>query len=737
LPTPSRRARLVAAILATIVATTGLSAPAPSVAASATARVGPFTFAVGPYAIHDLPRAELPYNGTTIVTSCGLTDPTGVAMYRSPEGVLYNHPVAQARCALNMQRNYLLDPDREYLEQAIANAERLLSQAAVHRGGLFFPYPFSWRNPGRSSMRPPWYSGMAQGQALSTFVRLWELTGDERWRTAAHRTFASFKVSRQMGGPWVVGVEDGRLWLDEYPTTPLDKVHNGHNFSLYGLYDYWRGTGSPEAQALLRGALHSTYTEAMARVRVPGGVSQYCSSDACMANRVRNPAYHPTHVGQYVNLFNVTGHWHFASLAEAFLADVPRASAGRARLSAGGHDGYAFDASGNGRRVTSVTLSTISDLRYARREVPGARFQRGNGIWLLISEGPLEGLWVRESSRALPLGYTDILPFARPRVVRVAPGTYTGTSYDADAVAVDSIATTTTGTTWTYDQIRRINGIPSILISAGPLAGRWLALDERTTRDASLFTDVDASPFRGDIIWLTDQGITRGCDDFRFCPRSQVTRAQMASFLVRALRLPATTRDRFTDDDRSAHESDINRLAASGITGGCGPGRFCPGSQVTRAQMASFLVRALRLPATTVDYFRDDDRSAHESDINRLAASGITSGCGPGRFCPGSAVTREQMAAFLRRALDDRAGLGGSAGAGDSSAAASPTPTATPTPPPSPTPTPAPTSTPSPTPVPSPTPAGSFEPTPTPTPSATSSPTATSTPSASPLAAPP
>jgi hypothetical protein len=163
------------------------------------------------------------------------------------------------------------------------------------------------------------------------------------------------------------------------------------------------------------------------------------------------------------------------------------------------------------------------------------------------------------------------------------------------------------------------------------------------------FTDIGDSSFVFDIIWLSEQGITGGCSQTTFCPRSVVTREQMASFLARALDLPATTTDFFTDDGGSAHQGDINRLAASGITGGCGPGRFCPRATVTREQMASFLARALTLPATTTDYFTDDAASGHQGDINRLAASGITGGCGTTTFCPRAAVTREQMAAFLHR----------------------------------------------------------------------------------------
>ena len=45
--------------------------------------------------------------------------------------------------------------------------------------------------------------------------------------------------------------------------------------------------------------------------------------------------------------------------------------------------------------------------------------------------------------------------------------------------------------------------------------------------------------------------------------------------------------------------------------------------------MAAFMVRALDLPATDIDFFTDDNGSVFGDDINRLAASGITRGCNP------------------------------------------------------------------------------------------------------------
>jgi hypothetical protein len=114
----------------------------------------------------------------------------------------------------------------------------------------------------------------------------------------------------------------------------------------------------------------------------------------------------------------------------------------------------------------------------------------------------------------------------------------------------------------------------------------------------------------------------------------------------------------FGDDDGNIFEADIDAIASVGITKGCNPptnSRFCPDDDVTRGEMAAFLRRALELPAVAADYFDDDNTSTFEDDINAIASADITRGCNPpsnNLFCPGRDVTRGEMAAFLRRALD-------------------------------------------------------------------------------------
>jgi hypothetical protein len=176
------------------------------------------------------------------------------------------------------------------------------------------------------------------------------------------------------------------------------------------------------------------------------------------------------------------------------------------------------------------------------------------------------------------------------------------------------------------------------------------------------FVDDNGTSHENNIEANFSAGITRGCNpsaNDRFCGGMVVDRGQMAAFLIRALDLPQTDEDFFEDDDTSILEDGINRLAAAGITRGCGSpdGReFCPAADVTRGQIAVVLVRSFGyVDGLVADLFIDDDGSVLEDDIDRLGAVGITRGCNPPEnteFCPSDGASRGQMASLLARTLD-------------------------------------------------------------------------------------
>ncbi len=181
----------------------------------------------------------------------------------------------------------------------------------------------------------------------------------------------------------------------------------------------------------------------------------------------------------------------------------------------------------------------------------------------------------------------------------------------------------------------------------------------------SAFEDIAlAGVHRASVQELDEAGLLEGtaCSPGRFCPGEPLLRWTMAVWLVRFLDGADAEPDgapRFADVDPGHWSAPfVGRLAGLGVTLGCRTEpepRFCPSEPVTRAQMASFLSRALELvppddPAAFEDVADDD---VHAPNIAALHAAGITAGCRAApelRFCPSRHTTRAQMASFIARA---------------------------------------------------------------------------------------
>jgi hypothetical protein len=183
------------------------------------------------------------------------------------------------------------------------------------------------------------------------------------------------------------------------------------------------------------------------------------------------------------------------------------------------------------------------------------------------------------------------------------PATWDGRFYDDDGSLhegnIESIAAA--GITKGCNPPANNRFCPDDSVTRGQMAAFLVrALGLTDNGGGGRFHDDDGSIFENDIDRLAAAGITKGCNppkNDHFCPDDTVTRGQMAAFLVRAFGYTDTGGgDRFRDDNGSIFEHDIDRLATAGVTKGCNPpanDRFCPNEMVSRAQMASFLARAL------------------------------------------------------------------------------------------------------------------------------------------------
>ena len=167
----------------------------------------------------------------------------------------------------------------------------------------------------------------------------------------------------------------------------------------------------------------------------------------------------------------------------------------------------------------------------------------------------------------------------------------------------------------------------------------------------SCVNDHDSTPYDPDIDWAYAEKITGGCDADMFCTYDPVTRGELASFVARVMDLPAASQDFFKDDNGTSHEADINRAAAAGLFLGCDPAKFCPNGKVTRGSMAAVLARALALPPAEEDHFTDDNGTSHEDEINAVAEAGLMAGCSATTFCQSTKVRRGEAVRFLHVAF--------------------------------------------------------------------------------------
>jgi secreted trypsin-like serine protease len=171
------------------------------------------------------------------------------------------------------------------------------------------------------------------------------------------------------------------------------------------------------------------------------------------------------------------------------------------------------------------------------------------------------------------------------------------------------------------------------------------------------FADVPPSkPFRDEIAWMANEGITTGFSDCSFRPDDPVTRQSMAAFMYRSEGWSRAYRPAppFTDVTGShAFYKDIAWMVDEGITTGFPDGTFRPSARVTRQAMAAFIYRLAGAPLgaapTCTSAPFDDVPTTHPfcGEIAWMATEGITTGFADGTYRPAANITRQAMAALL------------------------------------------------------------------------------------------
>jgi hypothetical protein len=218
--------------------------------------------------------------------------------------------------------------------------------------------------------------------------------------------------------------------------------------------------------------------------------------------------------------------------------------------------------------------------------------------------------------------------------------------------------------------------------------GHSLGFEHHADSDATMYVSLGVHPPRGATLAATDKacasfayhtyldvpynyfawkfietvknaGAMDNCGGGNFCPAGPVTRGSMAIYLLKSKEgstyvPPACTTPTFADMPCSDPLAPwVEELVRRGVTAGCGNGNYCPGNQVTRAQMAVFLIKTLEGPSyvpasCTTPPFNDVPCSSPFAPwVKEITVRGITAGCGNNNYCPDAVLNRGQIAVFL------------------------------------------------------------------------------------------
>ena len=174
-----------------------------------------------------------------------------------------------------------------------------------------------------------------------------------------------------------------------------------------------------------------------------------------------------------------------------------------------------------------------------------------------------------------------------------------------------------------------------------------------------VFADTAGHWAREDIEEMYRRGIVSGVTQSTFEPDRDITRAEFAALVTRALELSATEAPDFLDVPADCWYADEVRVAAAvGMISGY-EGMFRPEERITREEMTVILVKAYQfrggtIPGGPLGAFGDRDKIAPWAlpYVEQAVGAGLISGMTADTFAPAENATRAQAVSVLRRLLD-------------------------------------------------------------------------------------
>jgi hypothetical protein len=232
----------------------------------------------------------------------GPFDERGVPLldYKGVLGIRYN-ACAVAQYALGVLEQYYRTGDSAHLDLFLRLADWLVANIRTLDSGLA-GWPYDFKDGGYVLAQMPWFSALAQGQAISVLLRAYRLSGRGEYTQAATAAFQVFHSPVEKGGVRSYDAE-GHLFFEEAPTTPPSYILDGFMFSLFGVYDYYLVMGDKDALAFFREGVR-TLEACLAKYDLGFWSRADLYSDK--PKMIASPFYHHLHVEQLRVLYRIT-----------------------------------------------------------------------------------------------------------------------------------------------------------------------------------------------------------------------------------------------------------------------------------------------------------------------------------------------------------------------------------------------------------------------------------------------
>ncbi|MEW6050725.1 MAG: D-glucuronyl C5-epimerase family protein [Candidatus Zixiibacteriota bacterium] len=270
-----------------------------------------------------LPFEKLPFMNANISSCRSFLEPVdsdGIEMSLFYGAACY-HPVNLCHRTLGFISAYFQTRDTFFLGRAERTTRKLMQLCEFQDSAAFasYQFPFNVHGDSRNHCESPWFSGMAQGEFLEVLVRLFEVTQDSSYLDFANRVFVSLEHLHLQNSRWVAQLDSDRYyWIEEYPLeNGMDQTLNGFIAAVFGVYDYYRVTGTGRAKSIYELSL-TTLKRYLPEFRRPGLRSYYCLGHRVIAS----DGYHALHCNQLHYLAGITGDQYFEDMARLFESDV-------------------------------------------------------------------------------------------------------------------------------------------------------------------------------------------------------------------------------------------------------------------------------------------------------------------------------------------------------------------------------------------------------------------------------